>query len=147
MPSPPLRAAALPLALLLALSAPRAGAQELTAPPAPDPRGTLSLSVENDVLGNTDRYYTNGLQLAWRSPSSDLPAPLAWLDRQLDFLQGPGATRWGLAIGHSIFTPQNTQVAIPDLRDRPYAALLYGAASISRHTGSSFSIVELQAGL
>lgn len=137
----------LPLLLALAL-APAAAAQEATTPPPPpDPAGTLSLQVENDVLGGTDRYYTNGLQLVWRSPSTDLPAPLAWLDRQLAFLQGPGTLRWGLAAGQSMFTPQNTQLANPDPRDRPYAGLLYGAVSLTRDTGTSLSILELQAGV
>ena len=134
------------LPILVAL-APAALAQETTAPPQPDPRGTLSLQIENDVLGNTDRYYTNGLQLTWRSPSSDLPQPLAWLDRQLDFLQGPGSLRWGVAVGQSMFTPRYTQLANPDPNDRPYAGLLYGAVSLTRNTGTSFSILEFQAGL
>ena len=137
---------ALPLLLALAL-APAARAQDLTAPPRPDPRGVVSLQIENDVFNNTDRYYTNGLQLTWRSPSEDLPGPLAWLDRQLAFVQGPGTLRWGLGVGQSIFTPRNTQLVNPDPNDRPYAGLLYGAASITRATGTSFSILEFQAGV
>lgn len=136
------------LVVLLALGvAPAASAQDLTAPPPPDPAGTLSLQIENDVIGNTDRYYTNGLQITWRSPSSDLPGPLAWLDRQLAFIQGPGTLRWGLAAGQSIFTPRNTQLSNPDPNDRPYAGLLYGAVSLVRTTGTSFSTLELQLGL
>lgn len=117
-----------------------------TQPPS-DPYGTLGFSVENDTLSGTDRYYTNGLQLTWRSPSADLPAPLAWIDRQLDFLQGPGSLRWGLALGHSIYTPQDTEARNPDPTDRPYAGLLYGAVSLSRVTATSFSVLELQLGL
>ncbi len=138
---------ALILAFACALLPAHLAAQPLTTPPRPDPAGTLSLSIENDLLGGTDRYYTNGLLLTWRSPSSDLPSPLAWLDRQLDFLQGPGDLRWGLAIGHSLFTPQNTRAVNPDQTDRPYAGLLHGAVSLTRNTGSSFSIVEVQFGL
>jgi hypothetical protein len=118
-----------------------------TVTPPPDPDGTLGFSVENDVLNGTDRNYTNGLLLTWRSPSADLPAPLAWLDRQLDFIQGPGRLRWGLALGHSIFTPTDTQATNPDPTDRPYAGLLYGALSLSRVTDTSLSVLELQAGL
>lgn len=132
-------------AALAAIAAPARA--QAPAPPPPDPAGTLSLSIENDMLGGTDRYYTNGLQIAWRSPSADLPAPLAWLDRQLDFLQGPGTLRWGLALGHSIFTPEATQARIPDPTDRPYAGYLYGAVSLSRLTATSLSVLEIQAGL
>nr|WP_240790044.1 lipid A deacylase LpxR family protein [Roseomonas sp. HF4] len=116
-------------------------------PPPPDAAGTLSFGIENDVLGGTDRYYTNGLQIAWRSPSADLPAPLAWLNRQLDFLQGPGELRWGLALGQSIFTPQDTALYDPDPTDRPYAGYLYGALSLSRVTAMSLSVLEIQAGI
>lgn len=131
----------------LALSAAAAGAAESASPPAADPRGTLSLAVENDLFGGSDRFYTNGLQLSWRSASASLPAPLAWLDRRLDFLQGPGALRWGAALGHSIFTPRNTQARVPDPRDRPYAGLLLGSVSLHRVTADSLSTLEFQAGL
>lgn len=137
------------LAAGVALAAGPAFAQAPGAPmpPPPDPAGTLSFGIENDVLGGTDRYYTNGLQIAWRSPSADLPAPLAWLNRQLDFLQGPGELRWGLALGQSIFTPENTQLTNPDPTDRPYAGYLYGALSLSRITATSLSVLEIQAGI
>ena len=118
-----------------------------TAAPPPDTSGTLGFSVENDTLNGTDRNYTNGLLLTWRSPSADLPAPLAWLDRQLDFIQGPGRLRWGVAFGQSIFTPTDTQARNPDPNDRPYAGLLYGALSLSRVTDTSLSVLELQAGM
>lgn len=117
------------------------------APPAPDRSGVLSLSVENDVLSGTDRYYTNGIQLTYFSPSADLPAPLAWLDRQLDGLLGPGELRWGLTLGHAIYTPQNTSLRVPDPRDRPYAGFLYGSAALARDAGTSFTLFELQVGL
>jgi len=116
-------------------------------PPPADLRGSLSLSVENDVLNGTDRYYTNGLQLSWYSPSADLPQPLAWLDRQMDSILGPGQLRWGAALGHSIFTPQDTERRNPDPNDRPYAGLLYGTVSLARDNGTSFTLFELQAGL
>lgn len=125
----------------------QAAAAQDRPPPPPDPAGTLGLSVENDVFTGTDRNYTNGLQLTWRSPSADLPAPLAWVNRQLDFLQGPGTLRWGLALGHSIFTPSDTEATNPDPTDRPYAGLLYGAVALSRVTATSLSVLELQAGL
>ncbi|HEY4251564.1 MAG TPA: lipid A deacylase LpxR family protein [Roseomonas sp.] len=116
-------------------------------PPPPDLRATLSLSIENDILGGTDRYYTNGLQLSWYSASADLPQPLAWLNRQLDPVLGPGQLRWGAALGQSIYTPQDTQRRDPDPRDRPYAGFLYGTVSLARDAGDSFTVFELQAGL
>ena len=117
------------------------------APPPPDPRGSLTLSVENDVFSGTDRFYTNGLQLAWRSPSLDLPAPLAWVDRQLDRLVGPGAVRWGFGLSHAIYTPQDTATPTPDPTDRPYAGHLFGALVLQRDEGHALTTIEFQAGV
>lgn len=144
LPRPP---AVLGACLALAAAPALAQAPGAPMPPPPDPAGTLNFAIENDVLAGTDRYYTNGLQIAWRSPSADLPAPLAWLNRQLDFLQGTGELRWGLALGQSIYTPEDTGRRNPDPRDRPYAGYLYGALSLSRVTATSLSVLEIQAGI
>ena len=113
----------------------------------PDWRGTLSFTVENDLFGGSDRYYTNGLLVTWRSPSADLPRVLAGLDERLDFLLGPGSLRWGLSFGQNIYTPQDTDRRIPDPRDRPYAGYLYGAASLSRSTERTQTLLEVQFGV
>ncbi|WP_424140725.1 lipid A deacylase LpxR family protein [Roseomonas chloroacetimidivorans] len=113
----------------------------------PDPSGTLSLTIENDFFGGSDRYYTNGFLLAWRSPSVGLPEPLSALDRTLDRLLGPGQVRWGLSFGQNIYTPQDTDRRNPDPRDRPYAGYLYGAATIAHSTGRAQTLAELQLGV
>ncbi|SHJ46590.1 hypothetical protein SAMN02745194_02639 [Roseomonas rosea] len=113
----------------------------------PDWRGTLSLTVENDLFGGSDRYYTNGLLLTWRSPSENLPWPLAWMDRALDYAVEPGQLRWGLSFGQNIYTPQDTSRRNPDPRDRPYAGYLYGAASLTRTTERSQTLAEIQLGV
>ncbi|EHL98660.1 hypothetical protein HMPREF9946_03514 [Acetobacteraceae bacterium AT-5844] len=114
----------------------------------PDPYGTLTFSLENDLFGGgTDRYYTNGFQLAWRSPSADLPRPLAWFNDQLDWVLGPGTLRWGLTFGQSMFTPEDTELVNPDPRDRPYAGYLYGSVSLYRTTELTFRSLELQLGV
>ncbi|MBO1079521.1 lipid A deacylase LpxR family protein [Roseomonas haemaphysalidis] len=116
--------------------------------PPPDPYGTLTFATENDVFGGgTDRYYTNGLLLSYRSPSADLPRPLAWLNDQLEWVLGPGTLRWGAAVGQNIYTPQDTYRSNPDPRDRPYAGYLYGSVSLSRITELTSRTVELQLGV
>ena len=159
MPRPGLPSAFL---LLLTLSAIAPAAAQGTGPAAapvrtgagrqlpvelPDWQGTLSVTVENDLFGGSDRYYTNGLLLTWQSPSAGLPRPLAGLDERLDFLLGPGNLRWGLSLGQNIYTPQDTDRRIPDPRDRPYAGYLYGAASLSRSTERSQTLLEVQFGV
>jgi lipid A 3-O-deacylase len=115
--------------------------------PPPDPYGTLTFSIENDLFSGTDRYYTNGFQLTWRSPSADLPGPLAWLNDRLEWVLGPGTLRWGASIGQSIYTPQDTERTNPDPRDRPYAGYLYGAINLNRITELTSRMVELQLGV
>lgn len=115
--------------------------------PPPDPYGTLSFSIENDMFGGSDRYYTNGFQFSWRSPSADLPRPLAWLNDQLEWVMGPGTLRWGLALGQSIYTPEDTEARNPDPRDRPYAGYLYGALSLGRVSERRSDLFELQLGV
>ncbi|HZF75667.1 MAG TPA: lipid A deacylase LpxR family protein [Acetobacteraceae bacterium] len=133
-------------AMIVAAAFLPAVAQAQPAPP-PDPRGSLTLSYENDTLAGADRYYTSGVQAAWRSPSAELPSVLAWLDRQLGALTGPGTLRWGLGLGQQIFTPSDTLRPEPDPRDRPYAGYLFGAAVIQRDTGASLNTVEVSAGV
>lgn len=109
---------------------------------------SLTFSYENDLLGGTDRYYTSGLQIAARSPASDPPGLLRWLDQRLDALGWGGDVRWGFGIGHQIYTPRDTLTPRPDPRDRPYAGFLYGALVLQRQEGQrALSTFELQAGV
>ncbi|HWL81861.1 MAG TPA: lipid A deacylase LpxR family protein [Roseomonas sp.] len=141
-----LAASAFSVAVSLAAPARAQGTLPDQAPP-PDPAGTLTFSLDNDMFGGSDRYYTNGFQFAWRSPSADLPGPLAWLNERLDWMMGPGALRWGLAFGQNLYTPQDTQTTRPDPTDRPYAAYLYGAFSLTRVTERTSNLFELQLGV
>jgi hypothetical protein len=130
------------LALAFGLAGPAA------AQSTPDPFGTLTFISENDLFGGTtDRYYTNGALVTWRSPSADLPRPFAWLDNRLDWLLGPGTLRWGVSLGQNIYTPEDKRRYNPDPRDRPYAAHLYGALSLTRATERTQTLIELQAGI
>ena len=114
----------------------------------PDPYGTLTFTAENDLFGGgTDRYYSNGVLVSWRSPSADLPAPVAWAAETLDAITGPGNTRWGFSFGQNLYTPQEKYINPPDPRDRPYAAHLYGALSLDRTTARTQTLAEIQLGV
>jgi hypothetical protein len=115
--------------------------------PIPDSRGSITLQYENDTLGGTDRYYTSGVQIAYRSPSTDLPGLLRFMDERLDRLLPPGEVRWGFGLGHAIYTPGDTLARVPDPRDRPYAGHLYGALVLQRDEGNALSTLEFQAGV
>ncbi|RJF88134.1 lipid A deacylase LpxR family protein [Oleomonas cavernae] len=112
-----------------------------------DPNGTFSLQWENDIFAGTDRYYTNGLQLSWLSSSAP-PATLgAVADAASYFLGADSQIRWGLSLGQTIYTPQDTDTRIPDPKDRPYAAFLFGAMSLVSYSEKELNTIELQVGV
>lgn len=97
-----------------------------------------TVQVENDFftqLTNTDRHYTSGLRLSRVSAPGEVPG---WLGAMAavpsnfgpDFTDRPPEQRWGVSIGHSMFTPDDTDATalVPD--DRPYAAWLYLGFSV-----------------
>lgn len=86
--------------------------------------------MENDVVGKTDRNYTNGVQLRYIAPKNKLPDWMDWL--RANYLPRPD-TDWylGTAIGHSIFTPRNTELKVPPANQRPYSGFLYGSVSMA----------------
>ncbi len=136
------------LTLILAAILPGpAIAAEPALPPA-DPRAAIGLVVENDAfVSNRDRWYTDGVRLSFTSAEDALPAPMAWLDARLAALFGPARSRWGLAIGQSIFTPVDLDRRNPDPRDRPYAGYLYAQIGLERRTADRLDRVALQLGV
>ncbi len=107
---------------------------------------SVTLQVENDFFvqaKNTDRHYTNGMRLSCLTRPLNLPGTAA-SRRGFDLLlpelgktkipngstgngadQFPTEARSGIAIGHSMFTPDRTEVSTLETRDRPYAGWLY----------------------
>jgi hypothetical protein len=137
------RAAATLALLLLAPVAARAAD-----PPGPENRGAISFTLENDLFAGTDRYYTSGFVLAWRSSTYDPPSWLEFLTARGNPLFPEGGTpRWGLAFGQKIFTPADIERRNPDPLDRPYAGWLYGALSLTSYTASQYGGLELQIGV
>jgi len=96
-----------------------------------DTKGVLSLTVENDSLSSgADRNYTSGIRLGYVSPAEGVP----------DWLQGAGGfTRafsnsapdfWGIAVGQSIFTPEDINAVPAPADQHPYAGWLYVQISV-----------------
>ena len=124
------------------------GAARAQALPPPDPRAVFSLTTENDsYAADTDRWYTNGIRLGWRSAEGSLPGPVAWLDQRLAALFGPARTRWGLALGQTMYTPRDKRAPNPDPRDRLYAGYLFGEFSLDRRTEDRLDRFGLQIGV
>ena len=92
----------------------------------------VTLTADNDYLANQDRHYTNGSHIAFVKPVDSLPesvrnfAPLAWsADRMV-----------GLAIGHRLYTPGNTNPKPDEPLDRPYAGWFYLQGDLRTRTGA-----------
>lgn len=93
---------------------------------APDTRGVFSIAVENDSLSSgADRNYTSGIKLAYVSPADGVPQWLRGAGNFTRAFSGSAPDYWGIAIGQSIFTPENIQAVPPPADQHPYAGWLY----------------------
>jgi hypothetical protein len=95
-----------------------------------DPNGTFTILIKNDAFADRDFYYSSGLQLSWLSPSEppEFAQRVAVLGELM--IDNVEQRRGGLSLGQMFYTPQNTDLVIPDPTDRPYAAWLYLAGSV-----------------
>lgn len=154
----------LALLVMLALNwSPPAHAQRIEAPqpyepshPSEDP-WTLNMYLENDLFGETDQHYTNGIRFSWISPNlnsyEDDPTLPGWLrsaNRKLRFFHKHGdrlERNFVVSLGQLMFTPtdKKTETLIED--DRPYAGYLY--LGFGYHTRDRWKqdILELNIGM
>jgi lipid A 3-O-deacylase len=115
-------------AILAAISPGLALAQDTD---EPEDKGVLSLTVENDSLSSgADRNYTSGIRLGYVSPAERVPG---WLRGAGGFTRAISNSEpdfWGIAVGQSIFTPEDIN-AVPAPPDQhPYAGWLYMQISL-----------------
>ena len=102
--------------------------------------GTYTAQFENDRVAATDRHYTTGMRINWVSDQTT-DSPL-WAKNLLDSiypLADLRAGRVGLALGHNIFTPEDTATRELAVDDRPYAGWLYGGISVHAETTRVFA--------
>jgi hypothetical protein len=116
----------------------------------------VSIAFENDMLSGrnaTDRWYTNGLQLAGsykpgREP--DIVRPVSDWTRRWLWPVGCAGTdcelRVTAALGQSMYTPRDIGVAQWQPRDRPWAAWLYAGVGLSSFAGNRHQMFGLKAG-
>jgi len=118
---------------------------------------TSNLYVENDLFGDTDQNYTNGIRLSWVSPNldsfrddPDVPDLINRvndrLDRLLDFKDS--LTRnVVISFGQLMYTPEDKE-ATELLRDqRPYAGYLYLGFGYHSRTENRLDSVEVNFGV
>jgi hypothetical protein len=96
---------------------------------------SIRINFDNDILDNTDRYYTNGIRFDFISPFLK-QSPLSWL---MVPYWGQGINYYGVSIGQNMYTPFTTKVSGIHPGDRPYAAYLFiGSFKISNDPGKKF---------
>jgi len=120
---------------------------------------TLNLYLENDLFGETDRYYTNGIRFSCISPdlSSYLKDPSlpGWIRRANNLLhplhglkdESQLQRNLVVSLGQLMFTPadKETRELIED--DRPYAGFLYLGFAYHMRDRESLDSLELNLGM
>ena len=100
----------------------------------------INFEIENDVLVAEDRHYTNGLFLSLLAPRDYVPSWIATAARLLPpFTDDPSEVRWGVALGHEMYTPEDyfRRTLIHD--DRPYAGWLFARFELYRDRNRDLS--------
>jgi hypothetical protein len=121
------------------------GTTAAAADPPEDPNHTITLQLENDsTRPGSDNYYTSGERIAYTSPTSKVPGPLASLGH---LLLGDGQQRFALELSQNIFTPLNDKLSNPPLNDRPYAAVLLGTIALIQDTDTTRTALALGLGV
>lgn len=116
-------------------------------PPRADDRGTITFVWENDSFADSDQNYTNGVRLAWLSGTSEPEGLSRWIARNLLGADDEAVIRRGIAMGHSLFTPNDTTTSAPLPDQHPYAAWLYGEYTALVEQGGEVDQVSVQLGI
>ncbi len=116
---------------------------------------TLQIFFENDLFGDTDKYYTNAVQLTWLSNDlkqykDDVRLP-DWtipVIRAIPFSQTPNSIHnVGILLGQHIYTPSDIQATALQSNDRPYAGFLFGGLALHSKTDSILDTLEIVVGI
>ncbi len=85
------------------------------------PYSSYQLLFDNDIFNNTDRYYTNGVHLRYRSP-----ALAFWkINSIFPAINKQSIEYNSIELNHEIYTPFTTKKPPTLVNDRPFASTLY----------------------
>ncbi|MDF3056993.1 MAG: hypothetical protein K0R17_1208 [Rariglobus sp.] len=111
----------------------------------------FTLYFENDYFGGEDQHYTNGLKLSWVTGDLSEWGQEGWRKtfvESLPFVNQPDRQKnFGISLGQNIYTPQDTNLVIPDPDDRPYAGWSYLEFSFISKTERVMDTVAIQLGI
>jgi len=135
-------------AVLLCVVAAQAEARDHPRNAPPEDGGVLTLVVENDLFGGTDRHYTNGVRLEWVAPEDEVSRWLTQAARTQPFVNLKGArVRQGFALAHTLYTASDISLESPPLDDHPYAAHLNVNWFASARTPNSEHTILIDVGM
>ncbi|MDP3071956.1 MAG: lipid A deacylase LpxR family protein [Opitutaceae bacterium] len=111
----------------------------------------FTLYFENDTFAGTDRNYSSGIKLSWLSADLNNWGQTGWRQSFLEalpFVNHPDSQKnLGVALGQSIYTPEDTRSPNPNRNDRPYAGWSYLELAFVSKTAGVADTLSLQAGL
>lgn len=117
---------------------------------------TVNFRVDNDLFGNQDQGYSNGVMLTLVSPNLKdytgdpcLPRLARWINRHLEALTPQGFEQQNMVVGfgHAIFTPQDPTRSDVIEDDRPYAGVLLMSLGYNARNGDTLRTTQLQFGI
>lgn len=121
-------------ALVLLLCFGTAQAQE-------DEKYVLNLQIENDLTADTDQNYTNGVRASLSFKPGKEPGILKDLLYWFPLLPKEGKRRGSIAIGQSMFTPEDIERSDLIVDDRPYVGWLYAGFGVASVRESEYNEV------
>ncbi len=112
-----------------------------------DRKGIFTYVLENDKFAGTDRGYTNGMRFSYTTSQDSMPSFVQKAASYLPLLTRNGAKRINIAIGQSMFTPNDTYASQPIPNDRPYAGWAYGSLGLISDTEKILDVAVLTIGI
>ena len=116
---------------------------------------TVQLFFENDLFGDTDKYYTNAVQITWLSNDlkryrDDVRLP-EWSIPIIHAIPFSGVSgsihNVGILLGQQIYTPSDIQTTTLLEQERPYAGFLYGGLALHSKTDVILDTLEIVLGV
>ena len=111
----------------------------------------FTLYFENDYFGGMDEHYTNGVKLSWISADLTDWGQAGWRKTFVEALpfvnESDRQKNVGVALGQNMYTPADTNLTVPDPKDRPYAGWTYLEFSFISKTDHVMDTVAIQLGI
>ena len=118
-----------------------------------DPGRIVGGQIENDLVADVDRHYTNGIRFAFVTAEQEtgiLAEVQNWVktgSRYVPLFAQGDRQRVSFALGQNMYTPESIRLRPPDPNDRPYAGWLYGSAGIVSEGCDRLDSLDLTVGV